>query len=63
MPTTISHEVRELKVLLGSALADDRVTDNGLARVLVECPDIDLAATALTMSPRPGWVAALVMAP
>jgi hypothetical protein len=32
----------------------------GLSAVLLECPDVDLAFTALTMVPRPRWVQDLV---
>jgi hypothetical protein len=32
----------------------------GLDAVLSECQDVDLAFTALTMSPRPIWVQELV---
>lgn len=32
----------------------------GLNAVLSECPDVDLAFTALTMVPRPRWVQDLV---
>jgi hypothetical protein len=32
----------------------------GLSAVLQECPDVDLAFTALTMVPRPRWVQDLV---
>jgi len=31
-----------------------------LTKVLSNCPDIDLAFTALTMNPRPSWVQDLV---
>jgi hypothetical protein len=34
-------------------------TESALDSVLSKCPDVDLAFTALTMDPRPGWVAAI----
>jgi hypothetical protein len=45
-------EVRDLLVLCGFE------PPNGIAlnSVLSQCPDVDLAFTALTMTPRPRWV-------
>ena len=45
-------ELRDLLVLCGSK------PPSGIAlnQVLAECPDVDLALTALTMNPRPRWV-------
>lgn len=31
-----------------------------LKRLLATCPDVDLAATAVMMEPRPGWLAAIL---
>ena len=31
-----------------------------LNSMLTKCPDVDLAFTALTMVPRPGWVEGIV---
>jgi hypothetical protein len=49
-------ELRELLVLSG--FEPPKVV--GLSAVLSECPDVDLAFTALTMVPRPRWVEDLV---
>jgi hypothetical protein len=49
-------ELRHLFVMRG-AEPPDWV---GLSAVLEECPDVDLAFTALTMVPRPRWVQNLV---
>ena len=46
------YELRDLLVLCGSRPPSASV----LNAVLAECPDVDLAFTALTMMPRPGWV-------
>jgi hypothetical protein len=45
-------DLRDLLVLCGFE------PPNGIAlgAVLSECPDVDLAFTALTMIPRPRWV-------
>jgi hypothetical protein len=45
-------ELRELLVLCGS----EPPSGIALQAVLSECPDVDLAFTALTMVPRPRWV-------
>jgi hypothetical protein len=49
----------DLRNLLGPLLAE--VSDRDLARFIRHCRnDEDLAATALTMLPRPAWVTGLV---
>jgi hypothetical protein len=45
-------ELRDLLVLCGLEPPNAIV----LGAVLSECPDVDLAFTALTMIPRPRWV-------
>jgi hypothetical protein len=49
-------ELRHLLMLCGFE------PPNGIAlnAVLSQCPDVDLAFTALTMTPRPRWVQELV---
>jgi hypothetical protein len=49
-------ELRHLLIMCGVELPDWV----GLSAVLLECPDVDLAFTALTMVPRPRWVQDLV---
>lgn len=49
-------ELRGLLVLCGF----EPPNGVGLSAVLSECPDVDLAFTALTMVPRPRWVQDLV---
>lgn len=48
--------LRELLVLCGV----EPPSGIALDAVLSECPDVDLAFTALTMIPRPRWVQDLV---
>ncbi len=45
-------ELRELLIVCGF----DPPNGVALNAVLSECPDVDLAFTALTMTPRPRWV-------
>lgn len=49
-------ELRELLALCGI----EPPSGIALGAVLSECPDVDLAFTALTMDPRPRWVRDLV---
>jgi hypothetical protein len=49
-------ELRELLVLCGIKPP----SGTAIGAVLSECPDVDLAFTALTMVPRPRWVQDLV---
>jgi hypothetical protein len=49
-------ELRDLLVFCGF----EPPNGVGLGAVLSECPDVDLAFTALTMVPRPRWVQDLV---
>jgi hypothetical protein len=54
-----AHKRAELrKLLLGLGLESPDVP--ALKAVLLHCPDVDLAFTALTMVPRPKWVLDLV---
>ena len=46
------YELRDLLVLCGIRPPSATV----LNAVLAQCPDVDLAFTALTMTPRPRWV-------
>lgn len=48
----------ELRDLL-RAYGFDPPSGIALNGVLAKCPDVDLAFTALTMTPRPGWVEAI----
>lgn len=50
------NELRDLLVHCGL----EPPSGVGLSAVLSECPDVDLAFTALTMTPRPRWVQDLV---
>jgi hypothetical protein len=54
-----AHKRAELrKMLVGLGLEPPDVP--ALKAVLSQCPDVDLACTALTMIPRPSWVLDLV---
>jgi hypothetical protein len=46
------YELRDLLLLYGTNPPSASV----LNAVLSQCPDVDLAFTALTLSPRPKWV-------
>ena len=46
------YELRDLLLLCGTNPPNASV----LNAVLSQCPDVDLAFTALTLSPRPSWV-------
>jgi hypothetical protein len=46
------YELRDLLLLCGITPPSASV----LNAVLTECPDVDLAFTAMTMVPRPAWV-------
>jgi hypothetical protein len=46
------YELRYLLVLCGVRPPSGKVLNS----VLAQCPDVDLAFTALTMVPRPRWV-------
>jgi hypothetical protein len=46
------YELRDLLLLCGFKPPSTKV----LNAVLSKCQDVDLAFTALTMTPRPGWV-------
>jgi hypothetical protein len=48
-------ELRELVAARGGA--PGVVADAQLERLLARLPDVDLAATAVVMDPRPAWVA------
>jgi hypothetical protein len=44
----------ELRHLVGPFV--EKVSDMNLDRLLAICPDVDLLAAAILMSPRPAWV-------
>jgi hypothetical protein len=50
--------VRELIAARGGRPA--HLADRALAQLLDRVPDVDLAATAVVMEPRPAWVAELI---
>ena len=52
-------ELRDMLVTRGF----DPPSGIALNLVLSKCQDVDLAFTALTMAPRPGWVAAIAGPP
>lgn len=57
MPLPTEGDVQELRheaAALGTATA--QWTDQQMRDVLTACPDIDFAAIALGMDPRPGWL-------
>jgi hypothetical protein len=49
-------ELRDMLIYLGHAPPDVHV----LKAVLSRCSDVDLALTAMTMTPPPAWVTAIV---
>jgi hypothetical protein len=55
---TQEHRARQLSALRDLLLLCGFEPPNRIAlnAVLAECPDVDLAFTALTMTPRPRWV-------
>ena len=52
------RDEQELRRLVGPSI--DHVETKALSKFLRKCPDLDLAATALTMIPRPKWVEEIV---
>lgn len=53
-PAEYKAKVAALKVIVGPA--SFRATDGQLAQVIERCGDVEIAADAMTMIPRPKWL-------